>query len=500
MKNKKNILFRLVAMLLCFVMLFCVASCTNQLNEEENTEATDVVETEPVETMKVAVFSVKTSKGILLNKYRVELADVPVTDLPIDPITNLDDVMGKYLLEDASKGECVSASMLSSMDPLVSANGLGEDYVLITDVINANPDITDMSEIIQKAVDENPNTTIYFPDGKYALSKTVVIPSDPEKSVSFRLSNYANFTPSEEWKADCTALVQYGTAESAKTQIGDHSDYIMGGIFDVSGKGAAIEVYGGGRLFINNIAIKDAKIGIHLKPNSAYCDIENVNVTGVNTNNTKGMLIEGTNNSFMNMRIYRVRVGVHLTGGDNVLINIHPLFSGTNNLQTIGFHDQSTGNRYSICYSDQFSIGFKIDSHTRSYFDMCYMYWWAACSYQIGFMCTGEFNSIISDTTVSMSNVKDGGSGTENHYLYFIDETEEEAPVAPNAPEGSEGENQEGENQEGGNQSGSSSNQQSSNQFKPGTPGGSGIIINPSIQSSKNNDSTTYQKFVYSPK
>ena len=110
--------------------------------------------------MKVAVFSVKTSKGILLNKYRVELADVPVTDLPIDPITNLDDVMGKYLLEDASKGECVSASMLSSMDPLVSANGLGEDYVLITDVINSNPDITDMSEIIQKAVDENPNTTI----------------------------------------------------------------------------------------------------------------------------------------------------------------------------------------------------------------------------------------------------------------------------------------------------------------------------------------------------
>ena len=30
-------------MLLCFVMLFCVASCTNQSNKEENTEATDEV-------------------------------------------------------------------------------------------------------------------------------------------------------------------------------------------------------------------------------------------------------------------------------------------------------------------------------------------------------------------------------------------------------------------------------------------------------------------------
>ena len=528
MKNTKNILFRLIGLLLCAVMLFAVVSCTQTPEAEEGEDISDTeAETEPVETMKVVVFSVKSVKGNILNKYRLELADVPVTDLPIDPITNIDDAIGKYLLEDANKGTCVSASMLGLMDPLVSAHGIGNDYVLITDVINANTDIKDMSDIIQKAIEENPGKTIYFPDGKYQLSKTVVIPSDPSKSVSFRLSNYARFLPSDDWKAENTALIQYGDANSAKTQSGDHSDYFMGGIIDADGRLTAIEVNGGGRLLISNVSIKNSKIGIHLKPNAAYNDIENVNVTSPNTRETKGIFVEGTNNTFLNMRIYRVLVGAHLTGGDNVLINIHPLFSGTNTLDSIGFHDQSTGNRYSICYSDQFTIGFKLDSQTRSYFDMCYMYWWQACSYQIGFMCTGEFNSIISDTVVSMQNVKNNGSGTQNHYLYFVDESadaEETPEETPNTtpstqpeetpeqttPEQSE-EKPEQQAEEDNNQSeskptrpsrpnwGEQEEEEAVNELKAGTPSGSGIIINPSIQSEKNNDSDTYLQFVYDP-
>lgn len=495
MKNMMNILFRFAGAVLCVALLLSAVACTTQTPSDNDVgNATDVVtEAEPVETMQVVVFSAKAVKGNLLNKYRLALADVPITDLPIDPITNIEDAIGKYLLEDAAKGTCVSASMLSTMDPLVSAHGLGNDYVLITDVINANTDIKDMSEIIQKAINENPGKTIYFPDGKYELSKTVVIPSDPAKSVSFRMSNYSTFVPSDDWAAENTALIQYGTPESAKTQSGDHSDYFMGGVIDVEGKCTAIEVYGGGRLFINNVAIKNTKIGIHLKPNAAYNDIENVNITAPNARETKGIFVEGTNNTFVNMRIYRVLVGAHLTGGDNVLINVHPLFSGTNSLSSIGFHDQSTGNRYSICYSDQFTIGFKLDSQTRSYFDMCYMYWWNPCSYQIGFMCTGEFNSIISDTTVSMGNVKEESKGgTQNHYLYFIDESK---------TEDTEKEPEQSEERPGGNQQGSwrPSWQEPEKTITAGTPSGSGVIINPSIPYENNSDSDTYKQFVYDP-
>ena len=503
MKNRKNIFFRFICAILCALMIFSLSACTAQTTDGENTESESktAAESEPekIPTMKVVVFSLKATKGNILNKYRLEYSEVPLTELPIDPITNIEDAIGKYLLEDAEKGVCVSASMLSAMDPLVSAHGLGTDYVLITDVVNANTDLKDMSDIIQKAIDENPGKTIYFPDGKYTLSRTVVIPSDPAKSVSFRLSNYATFAPSNSWNSQQnTALVQYGDKDAEKTKSGDHSDYFMGGILDVDGKCTAIEVYGGGRLFINNVSIKSSKIGIHLKPNAAYNDIENVNITSPNTRNTKGIFVEGTNNTFVNMRIYRVLVGAHLTGGDNVLINVHPLFSGTNTLDSIGFHDQSTGNRYSICYSDQFTIGFKLDSQTRSYFDMCYMYWWNPCSYQIGFMCTGEFNSVISDTIVSMGNVKQSGAGTQSHYLYFVDESADDSAneQQPEQNEGGEQNNQESTRPGRPNRE---ETEEETSGLKAGTPSGSGVIINPSISYERYNDSDTYKQFVYNP-
>ena len=130
MKNRKNIIFRLLSVILCIAMLLSVVACTT-VEPDDNGDATDKItdaETEPVETMKVVVFSANAVKGNLLNKYRVELADVPVTELPIDPITNIDDAIGKYLLDDADKGSCVSASILSSIDPLVTAHGVGGDY------------------------------------------------------------------------------------------------------------------------------------------------------------------------------------------------------------------------------------------------------------------------------------------------------------------------------------------------------------------------------------
>ena len=507
MKNRNNILFRLVGVILCIVMLLSVVACTQSPDTtvgdatDKITETETETETEAVETMKVVVFKMKAVKGNLLNKYRLELADVPLTELPIDPITNIEDAIDKYLLEDADKGVCVSASMLSTMDPLVSAHGLGNDYVLITDVINANTDIKDMSELIQKAIDENPGKTIYFPDGKYELTKTVVIPSDPEKSVSFRMSNYATFVPSNDWaSAENTALIQYGTPDSPKTQSGDDADYFMGGILDVNRKCTAIEVYGGGRLFINNVSIKDARIGIHLKPNAAYNDIENVNVTcQYITNVSKGIFVEGTNNTFVNMRIYHPFYGAHITGGDNVLVNIHPLGNPTNNIASTGFYDQSTGNRYSICYSDQYPVGFKMESQTVSYFDMCYMYWWQACDYQIGFLCIGEFNSIISDTAVSMSMVN---SSTQNHYLYFIEETKtEETEQIPTQPEQQP---EEDEKEEQGGQQGGRPNREEAEEptqdVNEAPAKGSGVIINPSVAGERNADSDTYKQFVYNPK
>lgn len=493
MNSFKRIFLRLFSAILVIAMIASLASCDSVIIEDDDNndgvkqDATDIVETTaPVETARVVVFSARGVRGNLLNEYRLELADVPVTDLPIDPVSDLDDAMGKYLLwESVDKGMCVSESMLSDVDPLVSVNGLGAGYVLYTSVASRHPEIKDVADIIQKAIEENPGKTIYFPDGRYELSKTVVIPSEEGKSVSFRLSNYAYFCKKSGWNAENTALIQYGAAESAKTQSGDHSDYIMGGILDADNSITAIEVNGGGRLFVNNVSIKDARIGIHLKANAAYNDIENVNVTCRNSNNSKGVFVEGTDNTLANMRIYHAVTGAHLTGGGNILINLHPLSAQSNGYSYVGFWDESTGNRYSVCYSDQYPVGFKISSQTRSYFDTCHAYWWADCTYQIGFMCTGEFNSVITDTIINMKNVN---TRSQSHYLFFLGEATQNE---------NEEENEESSRPGGGYRPGE--NQwQSSAALPSRTPSGSGVIVNPQITYSNNSDSDTYKQFTHS--
>ena len=537
MKNKNNIVFRFAAMILCIVMMISLVACNSVKVEVEDavieetvsdredavvnddnkgvlsvqqqiTPLNDTVSSttnSKIETMKVVVFTANVYKGNRVVASSLTLQDVPVTDLPFDPITSIDDIVGKYFLKNGSKGECVTASMISNIDPYINMTGLGEDYVIISNIINENREETDMSVVIQKAIDENPGKTIYFPDGKYNLTKTLIIPAEEDKSVSFRLSNYATFGPATNWDSSCTALIQFGKPENEKTQPAAHSAYIMGGAFDCNGSLTAIDIYGGGRLFVNNVSIENSKIGIQLRPNAAYNNLEDINITAKNTNGTRGLFVEGTNNSLINMRIYRVQRGVHLTGGDNVLVNIHPLFSGTNSTSAIGFHDESTGNRYNICYSDQYMIGFKMSAKTRSYFDTCYVYWWAGISYEIGFLCEGEFNSVITDSFVNFQNVKDD---SQCHYIYFVEEpsqkveeTEKETQWPDNEPRPTEDIAEDGTTVPSDrSQDSSSSTSQNNGPFATIAPAGSGKIVNMKISSSQNSDSNYYQQFEYSYK
>ena len=71
-------------------------------------------------------------------------------------------------------------------------------YVVVTDYIQANTGL-DVSDAIQKIIDENPHRTIYFPDGIYVLSHPVMTPADPKLSVSLSLSAYAILKASDDW-------------------------------------------------------------------------------------------------------------------------------------------------------------------------------------------------------------------------------------------------------------------------------------------------------------
>ena len=81
-------------------------------------------------------------------------------------------------------------------------------YVVITDYVEANTG-KDVSDAIQKVINENPMKTIYFPDGTYEISDTIVIPADTTKSVSFRLSNYATIKAAN-WSDKTKPMIRIG--------------------------------------------------------------------------------------------------------------------------------------------------------------------------------------------------------------------------------------------------------------------------------------------------
>ena len=103
----------------------------------------------------------------------------------------------------------------------------------------------DVSAILQKVIDENPNRTIYFPDGEYLLDKPILTPADPTKSVDLQLSNYAVIRASQAYDSD-EAMIRLGATHQTNDIETIGSNYsLTGGILDGSGKANGVSIDGG---------------------------------------------------------------------------------------------------------------------------------------------------------------------------------------------------------------------------------------------------------------
>ena len=136
------------------------------------------------------------------------------------------------------------------------------------DMLNAakymkNDGSADCADALQKLIDENPNRTIYFPDGTYILSHPVMTPADPKFSVSLSLSAYAVLKASDDWDSD-EAMIRLGETHRANDirTIGSNY-YFAGGIIDGNGKANGISIDGGRETSVHDVSIKHTKIGIH---------------------------------------------------------------------------------------------------------------------------------------------------------------------------------------------------------------------------------------------
>ena len=282
-------------------------------------------------------------------------------------------------------------------------------YVVVTDYVEANTG-KDVSDELQKLILDNPNRTIFFPDGVYTLSKPICTPANPIHAVSLELSKFAVLKASEDW-TEKEAIVRLGAAEPFNSIVINGSNYgIIGGIIDGSGVANGVSVDSGRETIIREVSIKNTQIGIHIKHGannrSSDADVMNVNIVGNGKPESMGVLVEGCDNTFTNMRIAHIEIGMKILAPSQFLKNIHPLYTYDAPLagrfaESCAFWDDTNHESwYNNCYSDQFSTGFRMKGGARLTYADCFCYWWKADGLECGFRADGKFDSIIRNCRV----------------------------------------------------------------------------------------------------
>jgi hypothetical protein len=442
-----NLLKKIICALLIIAMLGAVAMLASCNSDDGETDATAPPEknTDREALVSVPRAIVNLKKGDKITVDHLLVCYVDRDEVPTGAIVDIMAMIGKYVKRDIAMGGYVYAEDLSisavipdvEKDPLEDirdelkgelrdeleeeirieienelrdellnggSNASDKSYVIITDHLAANTG-KDVSSEIQKVINENPRKTIYFPDGEYIISKPIYTSSNPQKAVSLHLSNFAIIKASDDWSSD-EAMIRLGGDPDRVFTTGQTGSnyYLYGGCIDGSNIAKGVSIDSGRETSIRNVSIKFATLGLHVKYNSEYAsndaDIDTVNIIGPYAPDTIGLLVEGFDNTFTNMRIAGFEVGVKLTGSGNFMRNLHPLYSYDTcaYADSIGFYDLGGDNWYDICYPDNFAVGFRMAGHTVSTYNDCFCYWYSSSGMtEIAFMSDGKFNSVLNN-------------------------------------------------------------------------------------------------------
>lgn len=312
--------------------------------------------------------------------------------------------------------------------PLSAQTSQKAGYIVVSDYVD-NTGKKDVSDKLQEIIDKNPNRTLYFPDGTYLISKPILTPAHPNRSVALQLSNYAIIRATDDWAHE-EAMIRLGGKDPYNDiTIPGSNYYLDGGVIDGINKAKGISIDGGRETVVRNTSIKRVTMGLHIKrganSGSSDCDIRDVNIVGNFTPGCVGVLVEGYDNTFTNMRIGGVHVGFHIKTEANSLRNIHPLYYSSNKEYetSCGFLDEAQNNWYDFCYSDEFATAFRAKGN-GSLYNNCFAFWYSnRGDKHVFFKSDGLFNSSVMNANVGFSKNnatkenkileygKDGGNG-----------------------------------------------------------------------------------------
>lgn len=444
MCTQKRTVKRMILELLCLTLAFCTIFGMMPMY------ASEAPAPEASAPKQVVVAKKDIRKGVMLTEMLFELKTLKEGEkVPSNAITDISQVVKKYAKIDIYEGEYLQRDQISSQK-VAAANSnvvkkpVGESsdpYLVVTDYIEPNTD-KDLSGAIQELIEANPNRTIYFPDGEYFIAKSIIISGAATDSVSLELSDGAVIKAAKTWKpsrvniavkvndkmatkeVEAQALIVVGEGSQNNNNIVPKGSYfgIKGGTLDGNGRANGILYAGGRESLIRNICIKNVTVGLEIaygvNNGSSDADFEDISIYGDPTkDNSKGIWIKGHDNTFTNIRIYDMQVGIDSNAGSSLYKNIYVETTDPTSKKsagsTIGIR-ATTWAWFSQCYVKNCATAYYIsDSKTRNIISDCIAVWdTAACTKQTVFNVDGHAPSPVGGIRVEFF-----GDGAETAFF-----------------------------------------------------------------------------------
>lgn len=413
----KRIFIRITSIALVALMLILAVSCDSAIvNDNSENKAT-----EP-QMIEVPIFTSDVEFAKKITPDKVTTKKIYVDALSATMITKVEDVVGKYAAVALYAGDFAYTGKVSRKKPVQQLDASEVEktrnkYIDVSQFVEPNSGI-DVHAALQEIIDNNKHKTLYFPDGEYIISKPLKTSAAAASSTAFYLSDNAIIKASDNWNDSDGALIELGGAEVANDITTPGSNYhFIGGILDGNSKARGISLASGRESLVSKVKIINATVGIYIpegvNSKSSDMDIEDIDIIGFGAT-SKGIVSIGLDNTFTDIRISNVKVGVENSGGSffrgiSVRLDKNQPYEGTVAFVTSGvswFYSCTSENMQTAF---QFSGGYSGSAPVVKDFSIR---WTEAKGAQTAFDIKGNFVSTCSNGVIDFFD-----ASTENSIL-----------------------------------------------------------------------------------
>lgn len=317
----KKIFFRITAIAIVALMLIFASSC-DSIMTDVSLNVNKEKPTEP-QMIEVPIFATDVEFGKKITPDKVTTKKIYADAVSSTMITDIDAVVGKYAAVALFAGDFAYTGKVSRKKPIQQLDvseveKTRNKYIDVSQFVEPNSKL-DVYAALQEIIDNNKHKTLYFPDGEYIISAPLKTSAGAASSTSFYLADNAVIKASDNWRGGDKALIELGGAEPVNDITTPGSNYFfIGGILDGNSKAMGISLASGRESLVSKVKIINATVGVYvpdgINSHSSDMDVEDIDIIGFG-GTSKGIVSIGLDNTFTDIRISNVKVGVENSGG-----------------------------------------------------------------------------------------------------------------------------------------------------------------------------------------